>query len=280
MSASRAVPFRTASAHIRSSSPRKAICCASVETPRSKLSSAIATFQPSPGVPRMQSAPVRAPSKNSSLNSVSPVIWRIGRIETPGCLTGTSRKDRPSRPRLPSVVRHRTKTQSANCASEVQVFWPSITHVIARRALLEPCTGADVRRDRIPHSARNSPGTSTPRLRRSAAGSASSAPRCRRRGSSGPIELDAQVTEPRGRAGTRVLLREDHLLGERRRASTVFARPARHAPARTPERLLPGASLLGPRGQAGYAAQTCKRARERGSTASRRLRCGSALPRA
>ena len=40
---------------------------------------AIATRQPSPGCADHVAAAVRAPSKNTSLNSEVPVSWRIGR---------------------------------------------------------------------------------------------------------------------------------------------------------------------------------------------------------
>ena len=70
-------------------------CWPSVETPRSKPSNAMATFQPSPGAPRCRAASVRAPAKNTSLNSESPVICRIGRIVTPAWRNGTSSITRP-----------------------------------------------------------------------------------------------------------------------------------------------------------------------------------------
>ena len=44
----------------------------------------MATFQPSPGAPTTRSPGVRAPVKNTSLKSLSPVSWRIGLISTPG----------------------------------------------------------------------------------------------------------------------------------------------------------------------------------------------------
>ena len=59
--------------------------------PRSKARVALATRQPSPGSPTTWAAAVRAPSKNTSLNSEVPVSWRIGRTVTPGWRIGTSR---------------------------------------------------------------------------------------------------------------------------------------------------------------------------------------------
>ena len=59
--------------------------------PRSKPSVAIATFQPSPTGPSAFSFAVRAPSKNTSLNSALPVIWRSGRTSMPGWSIGHNR---------------------------------------------------------------------------------------------------------------------------------------------------------------------------------------------
>ena len=74
-----------------SSSLRKLRFWPSVEAPRSKASVPIATFQPSPGWPTTFPASLRAPSKKTSLNSESPVSWRIGRTSIPGWRIGTSR---------------------------------------------------------------------------------------------------------------------------------------------------------------------------------------------
>jgi hypothetical protein len=49
------------------------------------MSVVIATFQPLPTPPTTSAVPTRAPSRNSSLNSASPVIWRSGRTCTPSC---------------------------------------------------------------------------------------------------------------------------------------------------------------------------------------------------
>ena len=59
--------------------------------PRSNSSVAFAIRQPSPGAPTTLPSAVRAPSKNTSLNSDVPVSCRIGRTVTPGCRIGTSR---------------------------------------------------------------------------------------------------------------------------------------------------------------------------------------------
>ena len=93
---------------------------------------------------------MRAPSKNTSLNSAVPVIWRIGRISIPGWSIGTSRYDRPLCRAEPSSVRHTTKHQSDHWASEVQTFWPSMTHSspsrrarVATLARSEPALGSE-----------------------------------------------------------------------------------------------------------------------------------------
>ncbi len=51
---------------------------------RSFISVVIATRHPSPTGPSRQASGTRAPSKYTSLNSASPVIWRSGRTSTPG----------------------------------------------------------------------------------------------------------------------------------------------------------------------------------------------------
>ena len=98
----------------------------------------------------MQSAAVQAPSKNTSLNSASPVIWRIGRISTPGWSSGTSRKLSPSRPTLPGVLRAMTKIHSDSWAREVHTFWPCRCHLpsssqqrVRMAARSEPAPGSE-----------------------------------------------------------------------------------------------------------------------------------------
>ena len=92
---SSATPVRRASAMMASSSLRKLSCWPSVDAPRSKASVPIATFQPSPSPPTTLAASVRAPSKNTSLNSLSPVTCTMGRISMPSWRIGTSRYDSP-----------------------------------------------------------------------------------------------------------------------------------------------------------------------------------------
>ena len=66
------------SSTIRSSSRRNASWWPSRATPRSNASVASATRQPSPTPPTTLDASVRAPSKNTSLNSLVLVSWVIG----------------------------------------------------------------------------------------------------------------------------------------------------------------------------------------------------------
>ncbi len=131
-------PWARASSVISVSSRSNAICWPRVSTPRSNASVPIATAQPLPGSPTHSEAGVRAPSKNTSLNSAVPVIWRIGRISMPGWSIATSRYDNPWWRWEPTSVRATTKHQSDHCASDVQTFWPSMTHSSpSRRARVE-----------------------------------------------------------------------------------------------------------------------------------------------
>ncbi len=57
---------------------------------RSFISVVMATRHPSPTGPSRHASGTRAFSKNTSLNSASPVIWRSGRTSTPGpCMSTT-----------------------------------------------------------------------------------------------------------------------------------------------------------------------------------------------
>ena len=85
------VPFARASSSRASSSRWKPTCWPTVEMPRSKPRVPMATCQPLPSPPTTRSASVRAPVKNTSLNSEVPVSWLIGRMSTPSWSIGTSR---------------------------------------------------------------------------------------------------------------------------------------------------------------------------------------------
>lgn len=83
----------------------------------------MATRQPSPSPPTTCSA--CAPSKKTSLKSLVPVIWRMGRTSIrPGWSMGTSRKVSPWCRTEPGSVLASTKHQSASRASDVQIFCP------------------------------------------------------------------------------------------------------------------------------------------------------------
>ena len=97
-------------------------CWPSVDAPRSNASVPIATFQPPFTSPSTSSTAVRAPSKNTSLNSDVPVNWTMGRISIPGWRIGTSRYEIPRCRGASRSVRQSTKHQSAQCASDVQIF--------------------------------------------------------------------------------------------------------------------------------------------------------------
>ncbi len=118
--------------------------------PRSNPSSAFATRHPSLTSPTTWSRGVRASVKNTSLNSESPVIIRIGRTSTPGWSIGTSRKLMPRCLGAAGSVRARTKIQLARWPAEVQIFWPLITHSspsrtarVCSEARSEPASGSE-----------------------------------------------------------------------------------------------------------------------------------------
>ena len=62
---------------------------------RSFMSVVSDTRQPSPGSPRRSASGMRTSVKYTSLNSASPVIWRSGRVSTPGACMSTTKAVRP-----------------------------------------------------------------------------------------------------------------------------------------------------------------------------------------
>ena len=56
---------------------------------RSLFSVVVATRQPPPSGPRRFASGTRMSVRKTSLNSASPVIWRSGRMSTPGCVMST-----------------------------------------------------------------------------------------------------------------------------------------------------------------------------------------------
>ena len=219
---------------------------ASVETPRSKPSSAIATAQPWPGSPTTRSASVRAPVKKTSLNSEPPVSCSIGRTSTPSWSSGTSRNDSPWCRSEPGSVRAITNTHWERCALDVHTFWPSITQSSA----VEPGlglhvgeVGAGVRLGVAlrPELLDGHDPRQEPRLL------LLGPERDQRRAE----QLLAEVVDPGRRVGARVLLVEDHLLPQAEPAAAVLLRPAHAGPAVLGQQPVPGEPLLdAPRGRA------------------------------
>ena len=97
-------------------------------SPRSWPSSDIATAQPPCTGPTTLPAGMRAPVKNTSLNSLPPVSIRMGRTSTPGVSIGHNRNVMPRCLATVGSVRASTKIQLALVANDVQIFCPSITH--------------------------------------------------------------------------------------------------------------------------------------------------------
>ena len=125
---SRAAPLALAILTTSSNSFWNSICWPRVDTPRSKPSRPMATFQPSPGAPTMSSAAQTASSKNTSLNSLVPVSCSIGRTVTPGWSIASRKKPRPLWATESGSVRAITNTYWDSWASEVHTFWPLMSH--------------------------------------------------------------------------------------------------------------------------------------------------------
>jgi hypothetical protein len=85
------------------------------------------TIQPRPRVPTMLVAGTRTLSKNTSLKSASPVIWRSGRTSRPGVVMSISMYVMPSCFGLSGSVRTSANIQSASAAFDVQILWPFTT---------------------------------------------------------------------------------------------------------------------------------------------------------
>ena len=124
----RMAPWARASPMTRCSSRSNPSCTPRVATPRSNPSSPIATRQPPFTSPTTSSRAARAPSKKTSLNSDVPVSWMIGRISTPAWRMGQRMNEIPLCFGADGSVRHTTKHQSAQWASDVHTFCPVITH--------------------------------------------------------------------------------------------------------------------------------------------------------
>jgi hypothetical protein len=94
--------------------------------PRSLVSVAIATDQPSCSGPSSESAGMRTSSRNTSSNSEPPVICRNGRTSTPGLAIGTRKNEMPLcfGASATERVRARQIPQSATRPLEHHTFWP------------------------------------------------------------------------------------------------------------------------------------------------------------
>ena len=108
--------------------PRIRIDTTVASSPRSKASSWLATRHPSWTSPTTFSFAVRTSVKKTSLNSWVWAMLTMGRMSMPGWSMGASRNVIPLCLICSGAVRHRMKIQLAVWASEVQIFWPLITH--------------------------------------------------------------------------------------------------------------------------------------------------------
>jgi hypothetical protein len=95
--------------------------------PRSNENVTIATRQPSFSSPTRLETGTRTPSRKTSLNSVEPVIVRIGRTSMPGASIGRMSQVMPRCFGASGSVRTSSSPKSATCANDVQIFWPVTT---------------------------------------------------------------------------------------------------------------------------------------------------------
>src|SRR5215475_2519763 len=119
---------RLANATSRSSAVRRLMWRIMVSTSRSWARVVMATLHPSLTLPTTLAAGTRTFSRNTSLNSASPVICRRGRMVMPGVFMPTRRKVMPLCLATVGSVRTRKKPQSATCAMLVHTFWPFSTY--------------------------------------------------------------------------------------------------------------------------------------------------------
>ena len=97
------------------------------EAPRSLASVVFATRQPSCSGPMRFSTGTSTSSKKTSLNSLSPVIWRSGRTSTPGAVIGIASIEIPLWFGAAGSVRTSAMPQSAKRAYDDHTFWPFTT---------------------------------------------------------------------------------------------------------------------------------------------------------
>ena len=98
-----------------------------VSTSRSYARVVSATPHPSLTLPTTLAAGTRTLSRNVSLNSASPVIWRSGRIVMPGDFMSIRMNVMPLCFGALGSVRTRKKPMSATWPMLVHTFWPLIT---------------------------------------------------------------------------------------------------------------------------------------------------------
>ena len=110
----------------------------------------MAVRQPSPISPRQSTAGTRASEKNTSPNSLAPLICRSGRASTPGCRMSISSIEMPRCRTLPGSVRTSAKILSPCTALVVHTFCPlttnsspSRTPFVASAARSEPAPGSE-----------------------------------------------------------------------------------------------------------------------------------------
>ena len=110
-------------------------CSAQPMWPRSLVSVAMATVQPSCSGPSRASAGRRTSSRNTSSNSEPPVIWRSGRTSMPGGAMSTRKNEMPLCFGASSTerVRARQMPQSATRPFEHHTFWPVSTQASPSR---------------------------------------------------------------------------------------------------------------------------------------------------
>ena len=223
-------PCRSASPAptISASSFRNSICWPSVETPRSKASVPIATFQPSPGAPTMFSA-ARARAVEEHLEELGVAGDLQDRADLDAGLLHRHQQVREP------LVALRRGIGAADDEAPVRPRGPGGPHLLAVDAPTRRPRGgrASARwRDPSRRSAPSSPGTRSPR-RRTIGGRkrrfCASLPKAI---SVGPSSVSPMWFEAPGRAGARVLLEEDHLLRQRRAAAAVLASASRRRSSR------------------------------------------------
>jgi hypothetical protein len=108
---------------------------------RSPPSVVRATSHPRPSGPIRCESGTRALSRNTSLNSASPLSWRSGRTSTPGWCMSIAKYVMPSRFGAAGSVRASSIPISDWCAHVLHTFWPVTTHSSPSRTALVASDG-------------------------------------------------------------------------------------------------------------------------------------------